>query len=874
MKFKPFDKMRERVEVAKQDSDVSFFNNLLYLGEMLTKTVASALVSAIVDDQNRKRHVQIYHLIRADGIGEWSQAIGEILDSKEINILTSSIQQEKKELTQKFEQGCWQFESVFLLHKCLKAFVPEREDLPTKVQGKLWFLMFAELRNKTRGHGAPPASVYSSISSDFERSIQLIIDNYSLFRRSWAYLHTNLSGRVQTFKLTENISPFESLRKVSSISIHDGVYIYLDKPTKVELIESDLDTNDFFYPNGGFRGKRFELLSYITGNRSDGDGTLYLTSITKLPDSDTQGLGLLDIQGQSFGNLPPVPVGYVQRQELEEETVEKLTNTDRYPIITLSGRGGIGKTSLALTALHKIASLGQFEAIIWFSARDIDLLPEGPKPVRPNILTQEDVACEFVQLMQPGERSEKGFSSLEYLANSLAKRSLKDSFIFVFDNFETVYNPVELFHWVDTYIRLPNKVLITTRDNRFKADYPIEITGMSEDEAKQLIELVSQNLGINQLITETYKEELFSESDGHPYVIKVLLGEVAKTRKATKIERIVASKDEILDALFERTFAGLTPAAKRVFLTICGWRSAILRLSVEAVLLRSITERVDVDGAIEELRRSSFIEVQHSEDSEFLVVPLAASVFGNRKLAVSPMKTSIEADTELLQFFGATQRSGIQHGIAPRIERLFRNIEQLVSQNPAKLIEYSSMLEFIARKYPPSWLLLAALYRKLGAKGNIEKAKDAVRRYLELVPEANQQTAWEELAHLCSISNDWSGEISALLELCQIPNVSFRTISDTANRFNFFFREKYKLLASEEKQIIARRLAEIMAERLRHLANEDNDEVSATDCSRLAWLYLHLKQTDKAKHFTQLGLKLTPNDDHCLKLQRKLANQY
>lgn len=209
--------------------------------------------------------------------------------------------------------------------------------------------------------------------------------------------------------------------------------------------------------------------------------------------------------------------------------------------------------------------------------------------------------------------------------------------------------------------------------------------------------------------------------------------------------------------------------------------------------------------------------------------------------------------------------------MAPRIERLFRNIEQLVSQNPEKLTEYSSMLEFIARKYPPSWLLLAALHEKLGAKESIEKAKDAVRRYLELTLEDSHQAAWNKLAYLCKISNDWSGEMSAFLELCQIPDVSFMIISETANRFNNLFREKYRLLDSEEKRIIARRIAEIMAKRLKELVKEDSDDASATDCSRLAWLYLHLKQADQARYFTELGLKITPNNDHCLKLQRKLA---
>ena len=35
MKFLPFDRMWERVEVARQDSDTSLFFHLMYFGEML-----------------------------------------------------------------------------------------------------------------------------------------------------------------------------------------------------------------------------------------------------------------------------------------------------------------------------------------------------------------------------------------------------------------------------------------------------------------------------------------------------------------------------------------------------------------------------------------------------------------------------------------------------------------------------------------------------------------------------------------------------------------------------------------------------------------------------------------------------------------------
>jgi hypothetical protein len=81
-------------------------------------------------------------------------------------------------------------------------------------------------------------------------------------------------------------------------------------------------------------------------------------------------------------------------------------------------------------------------------------------------------------------------------------------------------------------------------------------------------------------------------------VIKILLGEVAKAGELVKVERIVADSDEILKALFERTYSGLSPVAKRVFLTLCNWRSLVPQIALEAVLLRPSNEKMDVLSAL------------------------------------------------------------------------------------------------------------------------------------------------------------------------------------------------------------------------------------------------------------------------------------
>jgi tetratricopeptide (TPR) repeat protein len=861
------DKMWERIEIARQDSDTSLFFTLMYFGEMVVKIVGAGLIAAIDDDRERHRYRQEHRLVRADGIGDWPSTIDEILSGPAAQILNEQSREEQRELTSKNGLGTWQFEAVTLIQSCICIIEPGCEKLPQKLDGRRWLSLFAELRNQTRGHGALLSETCGSLCEPLEQSIHIFTENFRLFQRPWAYLYRNLSGKYRVTKLTQPSSEFDVLKTSQSVNIglQDGVYVYYDKPHKADLIYSGVDAQDFFFPNGNFNGKTYELISYITNNKYDADASQYLAPATALPPSETQGIGILDAQGngKSYGNLPPIQNGYIRRTALETDLFGALIN-DRHPIITLLGRGGIGKTWLTLTVLHRVASEGIYTAILWFSSRDIDLLPSGPKLVTPHVLTANDIAKEFVRLIDPPEAQQKGFDSIKYLAEKMT-RSDFGPILFVFDNFETVRAPSELYAWIDTYIRLPNKVLITSRIREFKGDYPIEVFGMNEEESDELIKSTANALGIDHMLTEDYKHELYEEASGHPYVMKVLLGEVAKAGKLSKVERIVATMEDILEALFERTYSGLSPVAKRVFLTLCVWRSAVPLLALEAVLLRPSNERMDVANAAEELNRSSFIEISSSsKDGElFLTVPLVAAVFGKPKLATSPMRSAIEADLQLLYAFGATQQSEIERGILPRVDRLFHSIAERITQGKDNLDNHLPMLEFVARRYPPAWLLLGRLCQELG---DLEKAKEAFKRYIEsgYGDFFQKEKVWEELANNYQQTTDYVGEIHALVEMCQLPNIAFRVISNTVNRVNALFSEQYFVLDSEEKRVVSRRLAQVMENRI--------SEGDATDCSRLAWLFIRLQEEEKAREIIQVGLSVEPDNLHCKNLATRISN--
>jgi len=862
MAFLPLTRMWERVERSRADSDTALFHDLMHLGEMVSKVTVLGLVAAISDDPDRSRYRQLYALVRATGVGEWADVLDNILTGPPAQYLCADARTEARELTEKCGPGTWQYDSVSLLHGCLKLIDSKSTENLVKLEGRRWFRMFARLRNKTRGHGATKSSVLSQICVPLERSLRLVADNYSLFKRQWAYLHRNLSGKYRATDLSGPTTSFDYLKKTTTVALPNGVYVFLESPAHVELMESNVDAEDFYLANGEFNGKRFEMLSYITGETLTRDADPYSKPPGPLPVSETQGLGSLEIQGQCFLNLPPARPEYITREVLEGQLISSLRD-DRHPIVTLHGRGGIGKTSLALAALHHLKEENRFYVILWFSARDIDLLAGGAKAVKPHVVSEKDIAAEFVRLTEPSEAKGSPVKPLDYLAGALAKSPFGGPILFVFDNFETVTSPADVFKWMDIHVRSPNKVLITARHREFTGDYAIEVRGMSESECERLIASTAARLGIQGLLTTKYNEELIRESEGHPYVIKVLLGEVAKAGRVGAIDRIFASKEEILTALFERTYTNLSPAAQRVFLTLSNWRATLPLVAIEAVLLRPQNERMDVGEAVTELDRSSFVELTQSETDgqTFVNVPLITALFGKRKLAVSPLKGPVEADTELLREFGAGKQTDVKRGLAPRVQRLIKSVASKISGGDS-LDKYVPVLEFVAREHPQAWLSIAELWEESQAAGAIQRAKDAVRSFLEHVSPGERMEAWKKLETLCHRSLDVTGEVHALVEMCEDPKVPFWEISAAANRFN---------TACHSPNAPNRDTRIDLARRLANLMELHADEMNATDCSRLAWLCLQVQDEDRARRHVKHGLALEMENEYCASLAERLG---
>ena len=230
MAHKLIDQMLARCEIDKQDSDFTFLWALLLTAEAMAKTIVLGLVSTIENDTQRNRYRLEYELVRANGLGDWSKALEDLLTGPSSQFLINEAQSERKELTKNCKSEEWQHDSVVFLRRALDELGVEAESVGNRTDMKRWFRLLATLRNRTRAHGATkPAKIGDSPSLLFA-SIDTFYRNFCLFNRPWAYLYRNLSGKYRVTVVGEKSEKFDFLKKKTNLSLANGIYIYWDKP--------------------------------------------------------------------------------------------------------------------------------------------------------------------------------------------------------------------------------------------------------------------------------------------------------------------------------------------------------------------------------------------------------------------------------------------------------------------------------------------------------------------------------------------------------------------------------------------------------------------------------------------------------------------
>ena len=859
---RPVLRMLDRVQDASFDSDATHYTSLLLLGELISKLTTLSLIASLDPEKDDAQiaYAKKYELLRADGIGSWGRVVQDLTTAPVFRLLDPEARGFHTSLTQRFgrESENWQREAIDKLLEAIGCFPSLSTDAaPGKASLAQWFQLFAALRNKTRGHGADLVAWQAEAAPPLLESILIITRNLECLAWPWWHIRRTAAGAPKVHPMTSSSSTFSD----DPFDLADGTYVSIGTSCRrVELLTTTADVNDFFLPNGDAQDSknRYEEISYTSGAKRWGNLTAFVRPPRELPLSETHGSVELRAVGNVLTNLPEPRTDYVSREALEQDLQTVLADA-RHPVVAINGPGGIGKTSLALQVLHDLAESEAFSAVLWFSARDIDLDPvRGPLAVRPAGQSLSQFARQYWSYVEPTKLSEPVDVLVDGFLDSLTQSDI-GPVVYVFDNFETVHNPPQLFREISEFARLPNKVLITTRHREFKGDWPLDVEGMSREEFDSLVKIAGANLDITSLLdkSSTWVDSLYRESGGHPYVVKVALGEVARSKMTPqKFDRIMASRDEILDALFERSFNRLNPSAQRIFFTLCKWRARIPAIALEAVMTRPANARMDVAAALRHLEESSLIERAYSEvDAEsFLHVPAAAYRFGTGQLQFSDLVQPVEEDARFLHMFGAVSDNVTKTGFGSHVHRFYDNAAKLKSND---LSEAIAIGEYVARKYPESWMYLGNLQRGTDGQGRVA-AKASYQSYLARRPD--DADAWLELAKLCAELGDGVGELRAASQASTHAERRYSGLSESLRSIRDRSETGRLRVDSKQKRDFLRVLCEGWHPR--------ENQTTVSDCYNLAKLAERAEDLTEVLFWVEHGLRRDRNNQRLLELRR------
>lgn len=215
----------------------------------------------------------------------------------------------------------------------------------------------------------------------------------------------------------------------------------------------------------------------------------------------------IDINGieKSQGTIPhnlPIPdydeTGFLGR---EQETADLLTACkSNWPVITIVGEGGFGKTALALRVAYDLLDdeKSGLDAIVWTTAKRT-VLTLG------DIQTIDGAIQSSLGLIKSASEMLGGTPDENKVMDEVSEYLNNFKILLILDNLETVLDPL-----LTKFIRKSNgksKILCTSRVGIGEMSYPFKLGGMSADDGVQLLRATAKIRRVKS-IAQSSKEAL------------------------------------------------------------------------------------------------------------------------------------------------------------------------------------------------------------------------------------------------------------------------------------------------------------------------------------------------------------------------------
>lgn len=540
-------------------------------------------------------------------------------------------------------------------------------------------------------------------------------DSYEVLLRNAASLPQDLSTQIRT------LTPWlERLVAVRNRVAHSRPMEIDDLPNVLDVC-SDLSSSS---------GARWEgVRETIAGLTRDPSYVLGLTvDLPTNPDPAPQ-------------NNLPVPdfdeTGFFGRRAQIQRIKRAIKGA--YPVVSVLGEGGIGKTAIALKVAYELLDEAKpvFDVFVWVTAKATVLTASEILRINDAIQDSlglfESAAAEFVNLANPADAISEILAYMETFRVLL-----------ILDNMETVLDQ----RLRDFLLDLPmgSKVLITSRIG-LGIENPVQLEPLSADEAASLLRAVARIRQVKPLenLSQERIIQLANQMSGHPAYIKWFVAGVQSGRRP---EELLSDNQLLLEFCMSNVYEYLTEDARSVLRSMQSLPGQ--RGQAELAFINDF-QALRIQASLLELLTTNFVQMQSRSPTQPFDTTYVLTDFGRKYLDKAHAvefgeRAWLQGRDEQLREFGA---SLFAENSANPLDTLTVEIRGIGDFHVAKLLRDSIKIardgqhdaalascreaQLLSPTFHEAWRIEAHVQ---DLRGDIAAANSAFERALELAPDS------------------------------------------------------------------------------------------------------------------------------------------
>ena len=417
----------------------------------------------------------------------------------------------------------------------------------------------------------------------------------------------------------------------------------------------------------------------------------------------------INITSTDYGILHNLPLpefdetGLLGRDD-ELRELKRLLMQKRFPVITIAGEGGIGKTALAVQAVYDLVDSpdAPYTAVLWSSLKAERLTGAGIEQVRGNAFDLYSITNELSSAL-----SEAGTTDIELLAAVLSGTST----LVAIDNIESI-GAGELRRLIAA---LPDsQFLFTSRVGLGELEWRITLDALGSNAAKAMIRHLAARRGLQQIahVHDKQATKIVDSLRRSPLSIRWF---VEAVQLGGQPDDLLRDQGAVLQFCMSTIYDSLTDDARRMVECLLAIDGAAT-LGQLAILTE--TERSQVQEQIYELQRRALVGV----DSKL-----------NENLSQAYQLSAMAR--EYLERFGSLDED-FSEEVRRKLREIATTSELMRVHDNAVTLEPMAIVAETPEELAVAHLLRQALRRSRNghmddARTYLEQARDAAPGYFE-----------------------------------------------------------------------------------------------------------------------------------------------